>query len=371
MLRKLGALEDVRSCTTGEAGVQWVNSANRILATIDAAPGGPTAEIEVLRGSLAEILVRKAECISDHVQKDGGHGIRWIYGDHLSSISQSSEGIDVTFAKSGRTETFDLLIGADGLQSSTRKIIWPPHENATCLHRTGVYAGFFSLPVEGTDSAYRRWWHSPGTKGIMLRPDTVNHRTTALMHVMPLPDDNRFEAAAIGSSGIATQKALLTESFRASGWETPRILRELSSAKDFYYDMIAQVKLDSYHIQRVALLGDAAYCASPVSGMGTTLALSGAYTLAGMILRHGRDYETAFLGYEERMKPMVRKAQKLKPGVLTLLFGVRSAWGVWLLERTVGVLALIVPVVKRLFRGKKAEAEEVLLEDFGIEDWRS
>ena len=101
-------------------------------------------------------------------------------------------------------------------------------------------------------------------------------------------------------------------------------------APDFYFEAISQVRAPSWSSGRVGLLGDAAWCASPISGMGTTLALLGAYVLAGELARHD-DHRDAFAAYESVMRPNVRKAQKLPPGTPRIAHP-RSRWGVRLLN---------------------------------------
>jgi 2-polyprenyl-6-methoxyphenol hydroxylase-like FAD-dependent oxidoreductase len=95
------------------------------------------------------------------------------------------------------------------------------------------------------------------------------------------------------------------------GWEVPHILEGLAEAPEVYFDSIAQVHLDSYARGRVCLTGDAAWCASPRSGMGTTLALVGCYVLAHEMQTAGEDYATAFAQYQRLLAPYVARCQKL------------------------------------------------------------
>jgi len=88
----------------------------------------------------------------------------------------------------------------------------------------------------------------------------------------------------------------------------------MDSAPEFYFDSISQIRMDRWSNGRVALLGDAGYCASPMSGMGTSMAVVGAYILAGELKEAGGDYAAAFARYEERMRPFVTEAQKLAEG---------------------------------------------------------
>jgi 2-polyprenyl-6-methoxyphenol hydroxylase-like FAD-dependent oxidoreductase len=115
-------------------------------------------------------------------------------------------------------------------------------------------------------------------------------------------------------SGIANergQKKCLRDLFYDLGWESNKILDLMNDSDDFYFDSIAQIKMDSWTKGRVALLGDAGYCASPLSGQGTNLAIIGAYILAGELKSAEGDYFLAFKRYNELMRPFVEVSQDL------------------------------------------------------------
>ena len=133
------------------------------------------------------------------------------------------------------------------------------------------------------------------------------------------------------------QKELLRAAFTGAGWEAERVLDGMDQATDFYFEAISQVRAPSYASGRIGLVGDAAHCASPISGMGTTLTLVGAYVLGGELARHD-DHREAFTAYESIMRPYVEKAQKLPPGTPRLA-NPRSRGGVRLLNAAARVAA--------------------------------
>jgi 2-polyprenyl-6-methoxyphenol hydroxylase-like FAD-dependent oxidoreductase len=104
---------------------------------------------------------------------------------------------------------------------------------------------------------------------------------------------------------------VLRATFDGAGWETPRVLAGLDDGA-WYFDTIGQVRAATWSRGRVVLLGDAAWAPSPVSGMGTSLALVGAYVLGGELAAGPHD--RAFARYEELLRPYVAKAQDLPPG---------------------------------------------------------
>lgn len=261
IIRKLGLEAVIRAATTGEEGVQLVDEKNQVWGAIAAGKNermrAPTSDIEILRGTLAEICFSRSKSVSEEVQGQGGAGVEYIFGDSLEELEQDGEKVHVRFAKSGERRTYDVVVGADGLQSWTRRAVWGTDGEEDRLKRLGMYAGFFSMPREKTDTLWRRWFHAAGRRGIMLRPDQQRNRTTALLSVVNEEDPRFIDFAAKGR--VKEQKELLKEYFLDVGWESPRIIKEMMATNDFYYDMVAQIKMDKWSKGRVALLGDAGW----------------------------------------------------------------------------------------------------------------
>ncbi|KAF9872046.1 pyridine nucleotide-disulfide oxidoreductase [Colletotrichum karsti] len=335
IIRKLGLEAAIRAATTGEEGVQFVDKDNQIWGSFGADKSGkvqtPTSDIEILRGRMADLLYGRSQEVSKQVQDDGGAGIEYIFGDSLDELEQDGDKVHVHFSKSGERRTFDLVVGADGLQSRTRSLAWGEDGEKDRVKRLDMYGGFFSMPRGPTDSEWRRWFHAEGRRGIMIRPSGLKDRTTVFMAVVNGQDERLRAVAERKGGSTAAQKAILKEYFQGLGWETDRIIKEMMATEDFYYDTISQIKMGKWSKGRVVLLGDAGYCASPLSGMGTTLALNGAYNLAGAITRSPNDLQTAFEEYEESMRATVDKAQRLAPGMPHSLHP-ETAWGVWMLN---------------------------------------
>jgi 2-polyprenyl-6-methoxyphenol hydroxylase-like FAD-dependent oxidoreductase len=121
------------------------------------------------------------------------------------------------------------------------------------------------------------------------------------------------EPSAVDHRDRTAQQQFLRNIYANEGWEVPGLLAGAESAPDFYFDTMTQVHMDHWSAGRVALVGDAAYCASPASGQGTSLALVGGYVLAGEIAAAAGDHHVAFERYEELMRPFVAENQKLGP----------------------------------------------------------
>jgi len=261
ILSKLGVEDRVRAATTGEEGVRIVDEKNQVWAEMAADKTGRvqtgTSDVEILRGRLTEILRKRAERLSAQVQALGSKGIEFLNREWLGSLEQEGDRVLVVFANSGDKRSYDLVVGADGLQSLTRKMVWGSEGEEDRMKRIGAYGGFFSMPKGETDSLWRRWYHAPGKRGIMVRPSDRPGRSTVFMIVVNDTDSRFREVAKAGSRSVAAQKALLSEYFRGAGWESERIVSEMNAADDFYYDAIAQVKMDIWSKGRVVLLGDA------------------------------------------------------------------------------------------------------------------
>ncbi|QIW96596.1 hypothetical protein AMS68_002114 [Peltaster fructicola] len=203
LMRKLGLETAIRSNTTGEEGARWVDSKDRIWGQFAADKTGSvqtgTSDIEILRGKLGQIFYDRSKTLSLEVKQKGGHGIEYIFGDYLESIDQQGQEVLVRFAKSGEERRYDLVVGADGLQSRTRRMVFGEAGEKERVHNLGLYGGFYSMPKGGNDSEWRRWFHAPGGKGIMVRPSHDPKITTVFMGYMT--EDKRYEEAGARELG--------------------------------------------------------------------------------------------------------------------------------------------------------------------------
>lgn len=168
-----------------------------------------------------------------------------------------------------------------------------------------------------------------------------------MMRRCPTPDtaqcymtflDKSPEVRSVPRSSPEKQKEFWAQKFKGAGWETERFLDALETTDNFYCQEILQVKIPTWHADRVVLLGDAAHCPSPFTGMGTTSALVGAYVLAGEISKSSDDLPAALKKYEETLRPFVEEIQKISPMAISLGLPA-SAWGIRVLYFIVWVVA--------------------------------
>jgi 2-polyprenyl-6-methoxyphenol hydroxylase-like FAD-dependent oxidoreductase len=292
VIRRMGLDAKVRAVRTDTAGAYTVDADGHVLETYRAEHDGGDgyiSEIEVLRGDLSQVLY-----------DDTRDGVDYVFGDRIAELTQDADGVDVTFA-SGARRRFHLVIGADGLHSAVRAMVFGPREQF--VRHLGLVLAFYSVPNEfGLD----RWLVDYQEAGRSAGPRPVHDATRAIaMLSFPSPD---FD---IDYRDVEAQKRLLREQMAGFGWETQRILAHLDDTPDFYLDQVAQVVMDRWSNGRVGLIGDAAFSASPMSGAGTGLALVGAYMLAGELAAADWNPTAGFAGYKKRMRSYVEANQEI------------------------------------------------------------
>ncbi|KAK5127577.1 hypothetical protein LTR85_006917 [Meristemomyces frigidus] len=323
IVKDMGIWQALRDRSTGEEGLNIVDASNKIIASFPVSTdGGPNAfvkEIEILRGEMVDVLYQETK---DNTE--------YVFGDYVTTLNEQATHITASFAKAPDRD-FDIVIAADGLFSQTRGLAFP--KSTVEIKSLGQCGALMTIPWEEADGNQSRWLSVPGGRAVITRPQFKAKKTGAYLAIMT-PDSRKLARLP-----AQEQKEAFAELFRDVGWETPRIIREMMKADDFYAQETAQAKTESWVKGRVALLGDSGYCPSPVSGQGTTLAFIGAYVLAGCISTHD-DYAEALKQYEQQMKPFVAKAQKLLPGVPGIA-NPQTEWGIWTLYTVLWVAGIL------------------------------
>jgi 2-polyprenyl-6-methoxyphenol hydroxylase-like FAD-dependent oxidoreductase len=285
VVERMGLLDEIRAMATDMRTGSVVDAGGRRVASMDGDTFGGRAhgDAEILRGDLQRLLFEAT--------KD----VEYLWGDSIADLRDTGAGVDVTFA-SGTTRTFDLVVGADGLHSVTRAKAFGP--DADHVRDLGYRVSIFSVPNHLELDREELTYVSP--KRTVLMYSTAQDTGAKAMFLFaddgPLPADGREH---------------LVDLYRQEGWEVPALLANVD-APDFYLDSLSQVHMDRWSTGRVALVGDAAYCASVASGQGTSLALVGAYVLAGE-LAAAAGHEAGFANYETALRDFVAANQKLGP----------------------------------------------------------
>lgn len=315
----MGILPRVRELLVPERGLRYVDRDGRELATMPAdlftGDGSPVTELEIMKGDLTVIL---------HELIAGQTDI--VYGDRISALDETPGGVEVTF-RSGAVRTYDLVVGADGIYSGVRALAFGPESDF--VTHLGLYLGYCTVPDAGPLGDWFEMYNEPG-RMLGLRPERGGTAKAMLAFAADGVDVNRRD--------VPSQKRLLRTVFAGMGWRAPELLAAADADPEFHLDTVSQVHMDAWTTGRVALAGDAGYCGSPLTGMGTSLALVGAYVLAGELAREvaldaapasdgarasdrgpasdggGVDHTAAVRRYEEIMRPLVKAAHTLPPG---------------------------------------------------------
>ncbi|MEV0250066.1 FAD-dependent monooxygenase [Nocardia sp. NPDC050712] len=315
---RMGLMPGIRKRQMDERGLIYVDDQGAEILRMDMESfdgKGAVAEIEITRGDLNQVLL-------DELETAGG--VDYRYGEWITAIEQDADGVDVTFA-SGATERFDLVVGADGLHSATRRLVFGPEEQFSTY--LGGYMSFFTMPTPaGLEPNWFSMHSLVGAVNVGLRPDFDPATCKALITI-------RTDADPALHRDVAAQQRLIREKLAGGGWETGTILAAMDQAEDFYFDEIARIEMPNWIKGRVVLVGDSGYCGSPLTGQGTAMALTGGYILAGEIAGHADDLPQALTRYEELLRPFIAKSQELPPGGLKAMtpksrFGIKAGHAV-------------------------------------------
>lgn len=305
VLERMGLLSEVQQKQTRVGAITMVDRNNRKVASM---PDGFTSgELEILRGDLASIFYEATRNTAEY-----------IFNNSIAAIDEDEAGVTVQFRR-GERRRFDLVIGADGLHSGVRSLVFGPE--AELVRYLGYYASIFTIPNYLNLSHAGLYYSTLGKKiGIFNGGEPQEAKASFFFATEPLD---------YARGDIAEQKKILHDQFCQEGWEASRLLGLMKDAPDFYFDSISQVKLARWSHGRTALVGDAAWCPSPLSGMGTGMAVVGAYVLAGELAEAGEEYGTAFERYENHMREFVAKCQGIADGG-TNWFVPRTRFRLWL-----------------------------------------
>lgn len=261
-------------------------------------------ECEIERNTLLNILF-------DTVKND----VEFIFNNSITALNETNDDVEVTF-KDGSQQAFDLVFGCDGIHSAVRKI-WFGNE-AGYLHFLGQY---FSITIVNKlliKQNTTQFYNVPD-KAVML--NAYNNKTDIIFcfrSEKEIPYDYRDEEQ---------QRKIILGQFQEQSWRTAELLDEVMNATTFYFDKLCQVKMPSWTKGRVALVGDAGYCASPAAGKGGSLAIDGAAALADAFLQHNGDFELAFQDYNKNFRPFIEEvqAEAIRMGLETLVPGTEEA----------------------------------------------
>ena len=288
LLARMGVLDEVRAHQTAKTDWWMVDDDDRVKAVVPGEFIG--GDIEILRGDLAGILHARSE-----------RDARYVFGDEIVAIAETSSGIDVSFA--GRAaERFDLVIGADGVHSAVRRLGFGP-EREFVASRGHYYAvASDHVPLDGLQTVL------PSGRAVAYGYNTPNRLVLLGGQKAPALFVFRSDDADYDRRDVDSQRAFLARAFAGGGWRVPAAIEAARTASDFYLDALTRTRMSSFTRGRIALVGDAGY-ANTLGGFGTGLALLGAYVLAGELVAARGDHGEAFAAYDRRMRKPTKIAR--------------------------------------------------------------
>lgn len=315
VVEDLGLTELCHQQLIEQRGIAWVDARGRRLAAMPVeflSGRALVSDVELLRSDLANVLYEA--CGSD---------VHFRWSDTVTALTQAEHAVRVEF-RSSEPQSFDLVVGADGAHSRVRELSFGPEEKYR--HRLGLAHAWFTMPDAG--ESVEDWFlvhNAPGGRVVQIRPG----------HTGELEAGFSFPADELPLRGDrAAQLALLESQFADVGWRARELLDAARQSPDFALDTFDQMKVDRWTSGRIVLLGDAAWCSSPLSGQGTALALVGAHMLAGNLRRSlgasassDADLTAALSGYERDMRPEAIRGQRLLPRRVQS-YAPQTTWGI-------------------------------------------
>jgi 2-polyprenyl-6-methoxyphenol hydroxylase-like FAD-dependent oxidoreductase len=348
VMKRMGLEKAFRSKSAPEQGLQVVDKSGRRRAYFPANKSGKgqqnfTSDFEIMRGDLCEILY---DAIKNQVKV--------VFGTSIESFEENDSSVEVRFTD-GNIDQFDLVVGADGQGSRTRKMMLGSDTADAFFPLGGSYIAYFTIPrpIHEGEEYIATVYMAPGNRAMMTRR---NNPHEIQVYLGGKTESERLKNAHRGD--VAEEKEALAEIFQGAGWQIPEILKSLKDTDNFYCERLGLVKLESWSRGRVTLVGDAAYCPSVNTGMGTTCGIVGAYILAGEIGRYyGRSntadakvgngtkagLAAALKAYEQKFQPFMSQVQKglLEEKKTTWDNILATPFGIGILNCLVGIASLL------------------------------
>lgn len=319
VLARMGVESAVRSFNCDTLGTSFLAASGKRAASMPRGFGViDPDDIEIMRGDLVRVLYATT-----------ARQLNYQFADSITAIEQRTDRVCVSF-EHAQPRSFDLVIGADGLHSNVRQHCFG--DEMQFIHHLGSYMAIFTMPNQlGLD----RWQYvfNEPRRVVSVKSTTGNRelKVTVFFAASRADYDHR---------DIALQKRWTATAFANSGWELPLLMRAMHDASDFYFDSTSQVRMPHWSQGRVALVGDAAACPSPLAGQGSSMALVGAYVLAGELAAARGDHAAAFANYERLTRGFMEQNQRVSRD-LAAGFAPKSTFSIWARNRSLELLRIL------------------------------
>ncbi|MBB2962618.1 FAD-dependent monooxygenase [Methylobacterium sp. R2-1] len=293
VVERMGLRPQIDAAHIASRGLTFVDAQGETIGTVpiyDLTSNDLGRDVELPRGTLTDMLYSLTR----------ESAVCYRFEDTIEAINGDENGVHVRF-RSGIHDRYDVVIGADGLHSNTRRLVFGSEE--TYSHYLGFAFNIFSVPNNLGLSQEAVLYAEPGRiAGVFAIRDCPDLFAFLIFAAERPP----FSAHADRAEQIERTAAL----FEHGGWQVPRLVEAMRHADDLYFDTVSQIRMPSWSKGRVALVGDAACAPSFRAGQGTSMALVGAYVLAGELATHDNP-EEAFAAYERIVRPYMEANQAL------------------------------------------------------------
>lgn len=289
IVKRMGIFDAVRASSLVPRPTLFKTVDDTTIATLAPQADGDDradAGFEIERDALLDILF---ETIADKAEV--------LFGTTITSLSDGDANVDVAFSN-GTRRAFALVFGCDGNHSAVRKMHFGAE--AQYSHFLGLY---FAIAIVDKRIVEKNTTHICSVPGNTVMLSSYENKTDVVFCF------HRDEEVLYDYRDVEQQRQIVDAQFRGMGWHVPTLLDEVRQADNFYFDKMCQIKMAAWTRGRVALVGDAAYCASPAAGMGGSLAIIGATALADALAHHKGDFARAFEEYGARLAPFVAEVQ--------------------------------------------------------------
>ncbi|WP_210414899.1 FAD-dependent monooxygenase [Microlunatus elymi] len=302
VLERMGLWDDIQAIRPAPVDQHIVDAAGHVRAVIPHEFTG--GDVEVLRGDLGRLLYERTADTAEYV-----------FDDRITALTSYADRVEVEL-RSGRRDSYDLVVGADGIHSGVRRLAFGPEDdfveflgncyavvgsNSAAAIESGDHDRIKSGDYNRRGRAIGYWYNVPGRLAAIGGPKAPN------LYVFSAPK-NAYVRGDIGQ-----QKKLIMDRYADVGWRVPEMLAGLADAEEFYLDGINRVRMDSYTRPRVVLVGDSAY-GNTLGGFGTGMSVVGAYVLAGELATANGDLNAALAGYDRIMHRYAKVARSGSAG---------------------------------------------------------
>ena len=290
ILERMGMFDAVRAKALPPRAFEFKDAEDRTLGGfgVETGPNAPPqTRFEIHRDDLLDILFSGI-----------GGAVELLFGRSIEQLEDEEGGVTVTL-NDGTRRTFALVFGCDGNRSNTRKLVFGDEANFTYF--MGGYVYLKVVPVTGMlPPNVSQVFSVPGRTAMLNGYDDRTDIGLAFRTEGEIAYDYRDRAQ---------QRAMIHDHFDELSWKVPLAMKHVDSDDEFYFDRINQIRMPFWSKGRVALVGDAGYCVSPVAGMGGSMAIIGAGRIAEALERHGADYAAAFQEYHDKLHVFVDDVQ--------------------------------------------------------------